>query len=199
MLFDALLLATANRHKYEEFLRLLPCGLAGEFLYAPDVAPLEVEETGTTYAMNALLKAEAWARASGMPSLADDSGIEVEALSWAPGVRSARIVEGGDRDRLQWLVAKMEPFKEPSQRRAHFVAALALAVPGEWTAVCEGSCSGHLAHAPSGSRGFGYDPLFIPDGYAVSFGELPASVKDEISHRASALRTLRGILPQNRP
>jgi XTP/dITP diphosphohydrolase len=151
-----------------------------------------VEETGSTYAMNAFLKAQAWALASGFPSLADDSGIEVEALSWAPGVRSARIVEGSDADRNRWLLSQMEQV-DGDGRRARFVAAVALSVP-EWTVVCEGVCDGRLAKRETGAHGFGYDPLFIPDGCDVSFGELSSDVKNKISHRARAVQALVEIL-----
>jgi XTP/dITP diphosphohydrolase len=202
LLFDSLLLATANRGKYEEFLEILPRGTVKELIFAPDLVSLNVEvnveETGTTYAANACLKAQAWACTSGLPSLGDDSGIEVEALSWRPGIFSARVEDEGrllatDDERNRWLLARMEGQKN---RRARFVAALALAVPGEWTLVCEGICSGTLSQYGRGGKGFGYDPLFIPNGCDVSFGELPASVKNRISHRARAMRVLLDILEE---
>jgi XTP/dITP diphosphohydrolase len=214
LLFESLLLATGNRAKHKEFLELLPSGVVGELLFAPDLWGRKtsenktLEETGTTYAMNAFLKAQAWARASGLPSLADDSGIEVEALSWRPGVRSARIVEGSDADRNRWLLSQMGEQDDGRahnrlvcNRRACFVAALALSVPfsperGEWTLVCEGVCDGRLGKRETGEHGFGYDSLFIPDGYDVSFGELPSSVKNKISHRAKALQALLEILTE---
>jgi XTP/dITP diphosphohydrolase len=213
LFFDSLLLATANRCKYEEFLEILPCGAVKKFIFAPDAALLNVaanveevnnveemnvEETGSTYAANAYLKARAWACASELPSLGDDSGLEVEALSWRPGVFSAR-VRAGDRllltddERNQWLLAQMEGREN---RRARFVAALALAIPDGWALVCEGVCNGTLDRRERGARGFGYDPLFIPDGYDVSFGELSASVKNQISHRARAMRVLWDILEE---
>ena len=192
-LLETLVLASGNRGKYAEFLALLPRGVTGKLLFAPDVARVpEVEETGETYAMNAILKARAWALISGLPSLADDSGIEAEALGWRPGVRSARAVEGSDADRNRWLLSQMEGQKN---RRARFVAVVALSVPsseGEllWTLAAEGVCEGHLAEREAGTGGFGYDPLFIPDGYDVSFAELPLAVKNQISHRAKALQNL---------
>jgi XTP/dITP diphosphohydrolase len=200
LFFESLLLATGNRSKHKEFLELLPSGVTRELLFAPDAVGremFEVEETGTTYAMNAFLKARAWAAASGLPSLGDDSGIEVEALSWAPGIRSARIVEGSDADRNRWLLSRMAG---QHGRRACFVAALALSVPfspsgGEWTMVCEGVCEGRLGQRETGGHGFGYDPLFIPDGYDVSFGELSSDVKNKISHRAKAVQALVELLP----
>lgn len=195
MFFDTLLLATGNRGKYEEFRAMLPGSLAGRLLFAPEVASLVVEETGDSYALNAVLKARAWAQASGLPSLADDSGLEVAALGWSPGVRSARIVEGTDEDRNRWLLSRMEGRQD---RRARFVAALALSVPGDWTLVCEGDCPGRIAECPTGTGGFGYDPLFLPDGVDGSFAELAPEVKNAVSHRAAALRELLEILEESR-
>ena len=156
----------------------------------------DVEETGSTYVMNALLKAMAWSAASRLPSLADDSGLEVEALDWKPGVHSARVLDGdrllsNDAERNRWLLARME---NKVNRRARFVAVVALSVPGEWVFACEGVCYGRLATRETGAHGFGYDPLFVPDGYDVSFGELPPSVKNSISHRAKAVTALLNIL-----
>lgn len=192
MFFETLLLATGNRGKYEEFRAMLPVSLAGRLLFAPEVGSLVVEETGDTYALNAVLKARAWSKASGLPSLADDSGLEVATLGWAPGVRSARIVEGKDEDRNRWLLSRMEGRHD---RRARFVAALALSIPGEWTLVCEGECPGRIAECPTGAGGFGYDPLFLPDGFGESFAALSKDAKNAISHRAAALRKLLETLP----
>jgi XTP/dITP diphosphohydrolase len=164
-----------------------------ELVFAPDAFPLEVEETGTTYAMNAILKAQAWANASRLPSLADDSGIEVEALQWRPGVRSARAVEGSDDVRNRWLLDQM---RGRSDRLAYFVAAVALAVPDGWTLVCEGACRGRLGECGAGENGFGYDPLFIPDGYGVTMAELSSALKNRISHRARAVSVLLEILAE---
>ncbi len=188
---DALLLATGNRHKFEEFKALLPCAVATKLLFAPDVVPLDVEETGSTYVMNALLKAQAWSLASGLPSLADDSGLEVEALGFGPGVRSARAAVGGDGDRNHWILSQMEGLQN---RRAWFVAALALSVPNSWTLVCEGDCQGTLGVRPLGEHGFGYDPLFVPDGCSLSFAQMKPEVKNTISHRAAALRLMLDLL-----
>ena len=199
--FDRLLLATGNRHKYGEFLELLPSWAMKNLIFAqdlPDVTAFvpEVEETGSTYVMNALLKAMAWSAAFGLPCLADDSGLEVEALGWEPGVRSARVSDGdrllsSDAERNQWLLSCME---NKTNRRARFVAAIVLYVPEEWALACEGTCDGRLSTREAGALGFGYDPLFVPDGYDVSFGELPSPVKNRISHRAAAMTALSDIL-----
>ena len=187
MFFERLVLATGNRGKHQEFVELLPETLVGELLFAPRLAKLVVEETGETYAENALLKARAWAEASGLPCLADDSGLEVEALGGAPGTRFARVVTGPDAARNEWLLSQMNG---RADRRARFVAALALCLPGQWTLVCEGECRGRIAESPSGKRGFGYDPLFLLDGFNASFGELPPKTKNAISHRAAAVRAM---------
>jgi XTP/dITP diphosphohydrolase len=195
-----LVLATGNRHKYVEFLELLPGNMVKKLLFAPDLPDSvkipEVEETGSTYMMNALLKAMAWSAASGLPSLADDSGLEVEALGWEPSVRSARVFDGtrllsSDAERNRWLLERM---KHRDDRRARYVAVAALSMPGEWALACEGICDGRLAAREAGAHGFGYDPLFVPDGYDASFGELPSSVKNSISHRAKAVAALFDIL-----
>ncbi|GHS90694.1 non-canonical purine NTP pyrophosphatase [Synergistales bacterium] len=189
-MFDVLLLATTNRGKYREFADILTNRLTRELLFAPDASPLDVEENGATYASNAVLKAMAWAAASGLPALADDSGLEVEALAFRPGLFSARASPGTDSDRNRWLLSQMDGY---AARRASFVADVALATPG-WTLVCEGVCDGRITRAPTGEGGFGYDPLFVPDGFDLSFAGLPAEVKNKISHRAKAVEALLGIL-----
>lgn len=200
--FASLLLATGNRGKYNEFMELLPRSFMHKLIFAPDAASLlkdglpQVEENASTYAMNALTKAMVCSEASGLPSLADDSGLEVAALGWLPGVRSARVMEEGrllasDAERNRWLLSQMEG---RSDRHAAFVAAVALSVPGKWALVCEGVCEGRLAESETGEHGFGYDPLFIPEGYDMSFGGLPFSVKNRISHRAKAVKKLIDVL-----
>ncbi|MCR4819338.1 MAG: RdgB/HAM1 family non-canonical purine NTP pyrophosphatase [Fretibacterium sp.] len=193
MFFERLVLATGNRGKYREFLALLPSSFVGELVFAPELSKLAVDETGETYTENALLKARAWAAASGLPSLADDSGLEVTALGGAPGVHSARAVPGDDNARNAWLLSELGNRED---RSARFVAALALVVPGGKEFVCEGVCPGRIAEAPSGAGGFGYDPLFLPDGFDASFADIPAETKNAISHRAAAIRTLLNILGQ---
>ena len=166
---------------------MLPRSFVGELVFAPEFGSLVVEETGETYAENALLKARAWAHVSGLPSLADDSGLEVDALGGAPGIRSARAASGSDADRNAWLLSCLEGRED---RAARFVAALALSFPERWTLICKGDCPGRIAEKPSGSGGFGYDPLFLPHGSSVSFADIPQAEKNEISHRAVALRRM---------
>lgn len=187
-----MVLASGNKNKYREMRAVLE-EIGIDLLYGGDFEnPPEVDETGDTYEENALLKARAWMEFSGLPAIADDSGIEALALGGAPGVRSARAVPGSDADRTAWLLSAME---DKTDRRARFVACLAVAFPGtEKTAVCQRACEGTLARAPIGSGGFGYDPIFIPDGYEKTFSELGDQIKQKISHRALALKGIAEIL-----
>ncbi|MEG1603547.1 MAG: RdgB/HAM1 family non-canonical purine NTP pyrophosphatase [Cloacibacillus sp.] len=181
-----LILASGNRGKYNEMRELLsPCGV--ELLFGGEMpAPLEVEETGDSYLENALLKARAWSLATGLPALADDSGIEVRALNGAPGIHSARVIDGSDRDRMLWLAAQMEG---KSDRAARFACSIAVVFPDakEPLSITE-YCPGSIADAPAGVSGFGYDPLFVPDGYDKTFAELGDEIKNKISHRAKAIK-----------
>ncbi|HEY7464364.1 MAG TPA: non-canonical purine NTP pyrophosphatase [Candidatus Limnocylindria bacterium] len=184
----ALLLATANRGKQREFGRLL-AGIPGRLVFPQDIGlNLDVPEPHDSYAANASAKAEAYARASGLLTLADDSGIEVEALDWGPGVHTARY--GGDAvdDRVGLL---LESVGDDSRRAARMVCVLALAIS---TSVGQpprietfsGVMEGELARERRGTGGFGYDPVFLlPDGMTTA--QLPEGEKDRISHRGRAV------------
>ena len=185
-MFDKLIIATTNHGKFQEFREIIG-DFAREVVFAPEIAQLVVEETGKSYAENAMLKARAWAEKSGLPCLADDSGLEVNALDGAPGVYSARVAAGQDTDKVSWLLARLQGTTE---RRARFAAALALCVPEEYTLITEGCCYGAITDAPRGNNGFGYDPVFIPDGYTLTFAELDSSIKNSISHRTNAFRKI---------
>jgi XTP/dITP diphosphohydrolase len=183
-----LLVATTNRGKQAEFRRLL-AGLDAEVV-TPDELGLELDvpEPHHTYAENAVAKAEAYCRASGELTLADDSGIEVAALGWGPGVRSARW-GGGAGSQAEQLVAAIEG---AADRRARMVCALAIAVPaaahdeGPVIEVFSGVVEGSVAPRPRGDRGFGYDPIFLlPEGRTTA--ELPEGDKDRLSHRGRAV------------
>lgn len=190
MMFDKLVIATGNAGKYKEFkeiIRLCSDEFADEIIFAPDMAAMIVEETGRSYSENALLKAKAWSEKSGLPCLADDSGLEIDALDGAPGLYSARIVKGNDSDKLSWLLCELA---DKSNRKARFAASLALSVPDEYMLITEGYCYGTIADFPRGINGFGYDPVFIPDGYNLTFAELSQDIKNKISHRADAFRKL---------
>lgn len=184
--------ASGNAHKHEELAALLaPVGIS--LVFGPERLSLEVEETGKSYAENAILKAKAWSRALGMPALADDSGLEVRELAWGPGLHSSRVASS-DTERIRWLLERMEG---KGDRVARFVACLALDCPdgsGSWVALAEGFCWGEIAMEASGRSGFGYDPVFIPRGHDRSFGDLGEGLKSRISHRAVASRVLRDML-----
>jgi len=172
---------------------LAPMGvelLFGLDLSGPGDVPV-VEEDRGTYAGNAAVKALAWAMALGRSALADDSGLEVRALGWGPGVMSARVAPD-DRARVEWLLEKMKGVPE---REARFVAALALyeVERGRWL-LAEGFCYGRIALAPSGRCGFGYDPLFIPRGYDETLAALGPEVKSRLSHRSVAAGALGRML-----
>ncbi|HEX3258326.1 MAG TPA: RdgB/HAM1 family non-canonical purine NTP pyrophosphatase [Pseudonocardia sp.] len=184
-----LLLATRNPGKLVELRRMLTdfdvVGLADvpEFPEAP--------ETGATFAENALAKARDAAAATGLPSVADDSGLAVDALNGMPGVLSARWSgrHGDDRANLELLLAQVVDV--PDERRgAAFVCAAALVVPGGPETVVHGAWTGRLTRAPRGTNGFGYDPIFVPEGETRTSAELSAAEKDAASHRARALQAL---------
>ncbi len=185
-----LLVATRNAHKLAEIRGLLPgVEIVGTDAF-PDVP--DPEETGATFEANATLKAEAWRDATGLPALADDSGLEVEALGGAPGVLSARYAgaHGDTAANNAKLLRALEGV--PAERRgARFVCALALALPGGTTRTLRGECRGRIVEAGRGAGGFGYDPLFVPEGEALTFGELPAETKARLSHRARAFAEAR--------
>lgn len=186
------LLASRNPAKLAELRRILS-PLAGgiEIVGLDDVPPYpEVPETGATFADNALLKAREGLRATGLPTVADDSGITVEAMNGMPGVLSARWCgrHGDDEANLRLLLAQLS--ETPDDRLgAAFVCAAALAAPtGE--RLVHGRMDGRLVREPRGANGFGYDPIFVPDGHAATSAELSATEKDAISHRGKALRAL---------
>jgi XTP/dITP diphosphohydrolase len=158
----------------------------------------EAEENFVTFAENAIAKACFYASATGLCALADDSGLEVAALGGAPGVFSARYAGKGasDADRRALLLSELDK-TGTTNRRARFVAVVAIATPeGQVLNVSEGICEGNITFAPRGTGGFGYDPLFIPDGHDQTFAELPDTIKNQISHRARALMLTKQFLSQ---
>lgn len=180
-----ILVATGNTHKLEE-IRAFLRGFAGDWVGLDSLEnPPEIDEDGDTFEANAEKKARVMAAFSGMWTLADDSGLEVDALGGAPGVHSARYggVHGDNAANNRKLLADLEGQVD---RCARFRCVIALASPEGEVRSVSGSVEGRIATACRGTRGFGYDPLFIPAGYEESFGLLPASVKANISHRAQA-------------
>jgi len=187
---SALILATHNKGKLPEIAALLaPFGI--ELRAAGELGLPEPEETGETFIANAELKALAAATASGIPALADDSGLAVRALGGAPGIYSARWAgPGKDFGAAMARVQQELDARGDPDRRAAFVSALSLAWPDGHVESVEGRLDGQLVFPPRGDRGFGYDPIFIPAGYDQTFGELDPDLKQRISHRALAFRHL---------
>ena len=184
---DRLVVASHNAGKLVEIEALLaPYGVAT--VGAAALGLPEPEETGATFEDNALLKARAAVEASGIPALADDSGLVVPALGGAPGIYSARWA-GTGRD-FRVAMGRVQRELGDRDRSAHFVAVLALAWPDGRIATFRGEVHGRVVWPPRGDRGFGYDPMFVPDGYETSFGEIDPDEKHRISHRARAFEKL---------
>jgi XTP/dITP diphosphohydrolase len=188
--FTTLLLATGNAGKTAE-LRNLLSAIEVELVDLSAFPIIEsIPETGSTFRENAEIKASGYAKATGMFAVADDSGLEVFALGRKPGVHSARYGGPGldDRGRTHLLLENMSHLSE-KERSAQFASAISLADPdGEILFTGEANCPGSIAQKPAGVGGFGYDPVFIPEGYNETFGELSADIKDKISHRSEATR-----------
>ncbi len=184
-----ILIATKNSNKTKELKELLSNSnvLLKDLNEIPNIS--EVLETGKTFTENAVLKAQSYALQTKMWSLADDSGLEVEALNGAPGVFSARYAgeSATDEERIDKLLREIdETFDD--QRRARFVCAIAVSdAQGEIKFIAEGICNGIISVKSIGTNGFGYDPIFIPDGFTQTFGELSGEIKQKISHRARAI------------
>jgi XTP/dITP diphosphohydrolase len=190
-----IVLATRNKKKVEEIKRItdgmeIQIFTLDDFLGCP-----EVEEDGTTFEENAIKKAVTVARYTGKPALADDSGLEVYALSGAPGTLSARYAGEGadDRRNLEKLLYEMRSMVG-RERRARFVCCVALALPDGSVNNFYGYAEGRIGMEPKGLHGFGYDPIFYPDGYSKTFAEMSEREKDAISHRGKALREVQRYL-----
>ncbi len=181
--------ATGNANKLREFREIL----AGYEVVSAAEAGFhgDVEETGSTFAENALLKARAVCKATGLPALADDSGLCVDALNGAPGVYSARYSGGGDRENRALLLKNLNGVEN---RRAHFACCIALAFPDGREITAEGRAEGKILHEERGTGGFGYDSLFLSDELGVSFAETTEEQKNAVSHRGRALGALKKLL-----
>ena len=179
-----IVVATSNAHKVDEYRKLL-ADQKVELKSLLDYPGFPgIEESGSTFAQNASIKALAACKYCDVPAFADDSGLEVEALDGRPGVFSSRYAPT-DKERIAKLLKELEGCEN---RRARFVCAIAIAINGEVIETFEGTVNGVITTAPRGEGGFGYDPIFQPDGYEQTFGELPQEVKNRISHRAAAYR-----------
>jgi len=190
-----LLIATSNPGKIRELQAMLS-GLPAVWASPKALRhPLDVAETGHTYRENAALKARAYARLSGLPTLADDSGLEVDALNGLPGVRSARFAPFPDADdarRRAYLLENLAPHPRPW--RARFACVVCLALPDGSLHFAEGFCPGEIIPVERGAGGFGYDPIFYLPEYGCTMAELPAAEKNRISHRGRAVQALRPAL-----
>jgi len=183
---ETLLIATQNRHKVEEIAELL-VGLDVRVVTLADVAPgLDIAETGATFMENARLKAVAAARATGLLTLADDSGLDVDALGGEPGVHSKRFADT-DTTRIAKLLQLLDAVPG-GERSARFHCAVVIADPDEVLAEFEETVEGFITREPHGSGGFGYDPIFLPEGALCTMAELSMEAKNAISHRGKAFR-----------
>jgi XTP/dITP diphosphohydrolase len=191
-----IVLASGNRGKLAEFSHLL-ADADFEVITQGELGVEDVEETGLTFVENALLKARHAAQVTGLPALADDSGLCVDALGGAPGLYSARYAGGhGDSAANNARLLRELDARPEAERRAFFICVLVLLRHADDPAplVAEGRWHGSVLHAPRGEGGFGYDPLFLPDGHALSAAELDKALKNRISHRGQALAQLRARL-----
>ncbi|SDG55633.1 XTP/dITP diphosphohydrolase [Sinosporangium album] len=188
-----LVLATRNPGKLRELRRILAeVGLDVELLSLDEFPAIgDIPETGLTFAENSLIKAHAVATATGLPAVADDSGLCVDALSGMPGVFSARWSggHGDDKANLNLLLAQIADVPD-GRRGGHFACAAALALPSGTEHVVEGALAGSIIREPRGTGGFGYDPIFVPEGGARTLAEIPPAEKDAMSHRGRAFRPL---------
>ena len=189
-----LVLATRNQGKITEFRRILEEFAPGQIdLIGVDKFPdlVDVEETGTSFEENSLLKARYTSQATGLPAIADDSGLCVDALNGDPGIFSARWagVHGNDQANLEKVLDQLKDV--PDQKRtAHFKCVASLVLPDGREQVAEGRFEGHILHAPVGGNGFGYDPIFQPLGLSISSAQMSAQEKDLVSHRGKSLRAI---------
>ncbi len=197
-MYPKLLLATNNAGKVKEFRSLLQ-GIPFELVTPQDLGiKTEVAETGATYEENARLKACALSKESDLLTLADDSGLEVDALNGEPGVMSARYAgkNASDTDRVKYLLSKIKDVPK-EKRTARFRCIIAIAQPDGPVEFCEGECKGLIAFEPCGKNGFGYDPIFCFPKYGKTMAQLPIEIKNRISHRGRAAQKARLIL--NKP
>ena len=186
-----IIFATGNADKMKEIRKIL-ADLDAEVVSMKEAGiQADIVEDGKTFEENAIIKAKSAAEFTGLPALADDSGLCVDALDGAPGIYSARYCEGTDEDRNAFLLKNMQ---DKENRACRFVCAIACVLADGETLTVRGECEGTLLRENHGAGGFGYDPLFYVEKYGCTFGELPAEIKNTISHRANALNKLKAIL-----
>lgn len=195
-----IVLATRNAHKVIEVQRIFEqVGTAVEILGTEIFSGLpDIKETGSTFAANALIKARAVCEHTGLPAMADDSGLCVDALNGMPGIFSARWAgrHGDDEANLTLLLHQLTDVAD-NRRSAAFHCAAALVTPEGDERICEGTLEGRLIREARGANGFGYDPIFLPTGYDITTAQMTPKEKDDISHRGQAFRALAKALPAN--
>lgn len=195
---NEIIIATKNAGKAKEFIQMFePFGITVKTLLDYPELP-DVEETGNTFAENALLKAEYASKQTGRPAIADDSGLVIDALDGRPGVYSARYAgsEKDDRANNRKVLDELKGVPADS-RSARFTCVLAVSFPDDRSPVLvEGNCEGTVAFKEEGENGFGYDPLFVPEGYGMTMAQIEPAEKNAISHRAAALKKLQAVLPE---
>lgn len=190
-----LFIATTNKGKLREFKTLLPLSF---LLQSPsNLEQIDApEETGQTFVENAILKAKYYSNAFQIPALADDSGLVVPSLNGEPGVFSARYAGPNATDELN-IEKLLHELNGIQERAAWFECAISVSLPNGETHTFSGKCQGHIAYEPNGSDGFGYDPIFIPEGYQSTFAQLEVTEKNKISHRGKALEKLKEFIQNN--
>lgn len=186
-------IATNNEHKLKEIRAILETDKRKFFSMREAGIHTDPEETGTTFEENALIKARAACAASGLPAMADDSGIAVDALNGGPGIFSARYCEGSDEDRVHFLLKNLENVPD-GQRGGRFVSAIACVFPDGTEFTVRGECFGQILREMRGAGGFGYDPVFFDPKENATFAQIPQERKNEISHRARALAKMKAEL-----
>ena len=186
-------IATNNAHKLREIRAILENDSRAFLSMEEAHIHTDPEETGATFEENALIKARAACAASGLPAMADDSGICVDALNGAPGIHSARYCPGTDRERTEFLLKNMEAVPD-GQRQGRFVSAIACVYPDGTEFTVRGECEGVILREIRGEGGFGYDPVFFSPDDGCTFAEMPQARKNEISHRARALAAMKAAL-----
>ena len=184
---EVFVIATNNPKKLREIDAILKLGGAGAVTMREAGIDTDPEETGLTFEENAYIKAHAACMASGKPAIADDSGLEVDALNKAPGIYSARYCEGSDSDRVDFLLKNMQG---KQNRTARFVSAVCCVFPSGECITVRGECEGVITEQPQGENGFGYDPVFFVPEHNCTFAQLAPEIKNKISHRAHALEKL---------
>ena len=200
MITMEIIAATQNVHKINELSDIMKAyGFHLLSMNAAGIPKIDIEEDGTTFEENSLKKASVIMKISGKPAIADDSGLEADCLNGAPGVYSARLagVQGpnADKENIKKLLKLMENVPD-AQRTGRFVSVVTLVFPDGRVISARGDCEGMICREERGAGGFGYDPLFIPNGYEKTLAELPGDIKNKISHRAKALAMLRLKLEQ---